>query len=200
MKKHPVSFFTRGFTLIEITIVITVISILASIIFFSTEGARARARFTQVETALDQMKKAAELYYLDYGHFPDDVAQGNPPTFVNEYYPGWNPPTVCPGYIYDFQNWPDRTDWGANASYRNGSKVVKITYYDDTTPDRIAVAEKCVHTEPGWQCPAHITGGQGVLCCNSNTENCAVTRAAQNPPPVPCVDISSQSNRTLYCN
>lgn len=57
----------RGFTLLELLIVIAIIGVLASVILASLNSARVNARDTRRATDLQQLQKAFELYANDNG-------------------------------------------------------------------------------------------------------------------------------------
>jgi len=61
-----------GFTLIELLVVIAVIGILTSLIMVNFNAARARARDVERKSDLDQIKKALQMYYNDFGFYPED--------------------------------------------------------------------------------------------------------------------------------
>jgi type II secretion system protein G len=60
----------RGFTLVELLIVIVVIAILAAISVVAYNGVQARARDSQRTSDIANLVKAIEMYYLDHGTFP----------------------------------------------------------------------------------------------------------------------------------
>lgn len=60
----------RGFTIVEIIIVITVIGILAGIGIVSYSGMQARARDTERKADVDSMAAALETYYEQFGKYP----------------------------------------------------------------------------------------------------------------------------------
>jgi general secretion pathway protein G len=61
---------TKGFTLIELLVVISIIALLSSIVLSSLNSARAKAREAAQKVAIDQTKKALQLYWTDNGSFP----------------------------------------------------------------------------------------------------------------------------------
>ncbi|MBX4200242.1 type II secretion system GspH family protein [Candidatus Parcubacteria bacterium] len=65
----------RGFTLIELLVVIAIIGLLSSIIFAALTRARITAEDSRRRQNKDSVVTALNLYYNDYGHFPNS---GNP--------------------------------------------------------------------------------------------------------------------------
>ncbi len=64
----------QGFTLIELLVVIAVIGILASVVLASLNSARGKARDARRFSDLRQISLALELYYDDYGAYPQLLA------------------------------------------------------------------------------------------------------------------------------
>lgn len=62
---------SRGFTIVELLIVIVVIAILAAITIVAFNGVQARARDSQRQADVKAITKALELYYIDNGKFPN---------------------------------------------------------------------------------------------------------------------------------
>lgn len=60
----------RGFTLVELLIVIAIIGILSSVVMSSLNSARAKARDANRVASIQEMQKAIESYYADYGVYP----------------------------------------------------------------------------------------------------------------------------------
>jgi prepilin-type N-terminal cleavage/methylation domain-containing protein len=60
----------RGFTIIELTVVVVVIGILAAIVTVSYNGIQQRARDAQLSDAADKIKDAVQLFTVNKGHFP----------------------------------------------------------------------------------------------------------------------------------
>jgi prepilin-type N-terminal cleavage/methylation domain-containing protein len=61
---------TRGFTIVELLIVIVVIAILATISIVAYNGIQARGRASEASYGLAQAKKKLELYKVDNGAYP----------------------------------------------------------------------------------------------------------------------------------
>jgi prepilin-type N-terminal cleavage/methylation domain-containing protein len=61
----------HGFTLIELLVVISIIGFISSTVLASLQSARTRAQNVHKSTIVRQYKNALELYYLDYGYYPE---------------------------------------------------------------------------------------------------------------------------------
>lgn len=69
---------SKGFTLIELIVVIAIIGILASIVLSELQNARKSARDAVLKSMVSEAAKVAELYFDDYGTY-DGVC--DEPTF-----------------------------------------------------------------------------------------------------------------------
>lgn len=63
----------RGFTIVELLIVILVIGILAAITLAAFNGVQRKARDSDRKTDISAIKKALELYYVDNGTYPSST-------------------------------------------------------------------------------------------------------------------------------
>ena len=95
----------KSFTIIELLIVIAIIGLLSSIFFTTMKGAKARANDAKRKQELDSIRKALELYWQEYEHYP-------PESLCTDSSVGC---TSC-GCAND--NFPNGKDWDANSDLR----------------------------------------------------------------------------------
>ena len=76
----------RGFTIVEIAIVVVVIGILSGIIAVSYNGAQVRAKSAVLQSRMEVVKAGLDMYFLDHGVYPKsapwDSMGPNDPTGV----------------------------------------------------------------------------------------------------------------------
>lgn len=63
----------NGFTLVELLVVISIISVLVTLVVGGFRSSQARGRDVQRKSDLKQVANALELYYSDYGKYPDTL-------------------------------------------------------------------------------------------------------------------------------
>jgi general secretion pathway protein G len=73
-KTGPSSFFRKGFTLIELVIVISIIAILSTMAFFGFSKAQASARDASRQQIMNQIRSSLERYYADNQYYPGVTA------------------------------------------------------------------------------------------------------------------------------
>lgn len=125
----------RGFTLVELLVVIAVIGLLSSIAIVATNSSRNKARYARVAADLAQIAKAAELYYSTAGSYPADQAPGVLPPELASYMASW-PKSPCSNWLYDWQNW-------------NSGNVIEAT---TVLPGVGYPFYYCIYTAPGYSC------------------------------------------------
>lgn len=103
----------RGFTIVELLIVIVVIAILAAITVVAYNSIQQRAYFSNYRTDISALDKAVKLYYADKGQYPGtggaancwtNVANGN-----EDIVPG-----LVPSYI---SKTPPVPNWQSGKNY-----------------------------------------------------------------------------------
>jgi len=67
----------RGFTIVELLIVIVVIAILAAITIVAYNGIQNRANTSSAQSAANTLSKKAEAYNADQGHYPANATAFN---------------------------------------------------------------------------------------------------------------------------
>lgn len=65
---------SKGFTLVELLIVVVIIGILAGMMMLSMGGATAKAEATKILSDMRNVKAAAVMYYADNGTWPNNAA------------------------------------------------------------------------------------------------------------------------------
>jgi prepilin-type N-terminal cleavage/methylation domain-containing protein len=70
MKKRVKYFYRGGFTLIEILVAITIVSILSGIVLHSASASLRNARNSQRKSDLRIIENALQQYYSDHGFYP----------------------------------------------------------------------------------------------------------------------------------
>lgn len=80
----------KGFTIVELLIVIVVIGILATLVIVTFSGIQQRARDTQRQTDINAVQGHLEAFYATYGYYPtlEDITDG---TFQDTYLEGLDP-------------------------------------------------------------------------------------------------------------
>jgi len=63
----------RGFTIIELVVVLAIIGLMLSFVMISTQGIQEKNRDNKRLSDMNEIQKALGLYYSDYGKFPASV-------------------------------------------------------------------------------------------------------------------------------
>lgn len=80
----------KGFTIVELLIVIVVIGILATLVIVTFTGIQQKARNSQRQTDINAVDSHVEAFYAQYGFYPT-LADLQDSTFVSTYLKGLDP-------------------------------------------------------------------------------------------------------------
>ena len=101
---------TRGFTLIELMVVISIISLLSSLVLLVVQKGTKSAYYARAREEMNQMYIALHMYSTDNGSSPCDVSR-DLPQGLEKYLttsPDW-PKAPWPGSVYDWDFWDTDT-------------------------------------------------------------------------------------------
>jgi prepilin-type N-terminal cleavage/methylation domain-containing protein len=109
---------SKGFTLVELLLVISIISLLSSMILVSYKNVTGKAYASKTKQEMKQISYALELYAMDNNYsYPCDVSRDLPPG-IEKYLSSnheW-PKAPWPGSVYDWDYWdPDSGSTGGCA-------------------------------------------------------------------------------------
>ena len=94
----------RGFTLIEMLVVVAIIGLLSTLVFIAYNNARSKARDAIRSGDVAQLRKGLEIYYNATGGFPAALADGeigNPGNGIGCLGAlGWEADTACANPVY----------------------------------------------------------------------------------------------------
>jgi general secretion pathway protein G len=80
----------KGFTLVELLIVIIIIGILATLVIVTFTGVQAKARDSKRQTDLNALDSHVEAFYAQYGFYPT-LKDLQDATFLSTYMKGFDP-------------------------------------------------------------------------------------------------------------
>lgn len=124
----------KGFTVVELLIVIVIIAILAAIVIVAYNGVQARASFSKAQQDLKNITKALSLYHVDHESYPISVGR---PGCTYEWC-GWDQVTgddfingLSPQYMSQIPQMPTTNEARDTYLYRssaNGSDYQLLRY------------------------------------------------------------------------
>lgn len=104
-------YMKRGFSLLEVLVVIAIIGILSSIILATLSTGHFEARLVETKQEMKNFRQALQMYLTDHGEYPDDVDRSVPPELMGTYLIDrfW-PEGSWPNTTYDWDAWNTNTD------------------------------------------------------------------------------------------
>lgn len=78
MPNHPNYYLmrnSRGFTLVELLVVISIIGVLSTLAVFGLNSARSKSRDSKRVTDIKEIQTALELYYADFNGYPPEPTE-----------------------------------------------------------------------------------------------------------------------------
>lgn len=135
----------KGFTIVELLIVIVVIGILAAITIVAYNGIQGRAKDSQTDSALSQVKKAMEIYRADNGFYPACGTDNGGCSYTAL------PSSLVPAYLSSLPGSPELMSY-VRGTPESQSYAININY---------TVKVDCksgVNVNPGWW-------GTGIPTC-----------------------------------
>lgn len=116
----------KGFTLVELLIVIVIIAILAAITIVAYNGMQDRARYSVMKSDLGSIQQAVELYHAENGSYPSSGASGVLTTTTAGSSGTLNIPGLVPTYIGKIPSIPNDGHGGYYAYITNGTTDYKL--------------------------------------------------------------------------
>lgn len=191
----------EGFTLAELLVVISIISLLASFVFSGIRNIKEEAINVTVRQQIGQIIRAAELVYNEYGYYPNDshgsiicpkdifVDSSNTKTFGN-FIQACNDPL---GHPYEWNNICE------NGDLRRSDGSTSCTPYSDENDGAVGILYRGLNNQPDA-----CTGDDICFGIRGHTIYNWEEEATEPPPPIPesCVDLISSCgglNDSLSC-
>lgn len=151
----------KGFTLVEILIVVAIIAILASIVLVGLSGIQQRARDARRISDLNQIQNAIALYYTKHGLYP------NTSTFTGS--TGLKAMLLSSTENLGLTNIPDdpTDNWHYGyCSPPGNTQYVLGAYLEDASDPSLVVNDNSLDSI----CTPNVTGGSTVNSCSSKTK------------------------------
>ncbi len=104
MKANATSRKSRGFTIIELAIVIAITAILGSMAVITYQKYANKARFTEAQTALKHLQKTQLIYFTEKGSYTDNAVLLD---FDPIKYKFYTVSVTLDNTGYDFTGWAD---------------------------------------------------------------------------------------------
>lgn len=150
----------RGFTIVELLIVIVVIAILAAISVVAYNGIQSRAENTKTLSAASAWAKSLQLYRTDKGVFPPvNSCLGKPDTYTDSYNgrcwapdtSGWTVSGTFNSIMSDYMNNPSEP---SNKNVHNETDQYRGAMYFHVSPTDVRMYVSLVGSIGANDCPS----------------------------------------------
>jgi len=133
----------RGFTIVELLIVIVVIAILAAIVIVAYNGIQARARTTTAEAAAQTVIKKVEAYNADEGSYPDAPADLTGAAQSETYFLSTNDVSIGTTEITAAPANPNTVDFSTCGTPQTGVEIGYWRYTDGGARETVTAGTGC---------------------------------------------------------
>lgn len=120
----------RGFTLVELLVVITIIGILTGIAVVSFSGANKKAKIARTQADEDTYRKVIGMYGVEYDVYP----------CPGHYYPGWsgNPSSCLSSALASYlpEGFPTADPWGTQYVWHYHPGSAECTFLMSFGPNK----------------------------------------------------------------
>ncbi len=144
----------RGFTIVELLIVIVVIAILAAISVVAYSGIQERARMSYLLSDIAAIKKAMELYKADHGHYPPCPGDPTPSECLFD-------TGILPQLVPDYSSSLSTYNFNYVRTAAGSSTSWGMRYRSNTAPYNVNVTGNCkfgVNMTAAWYSSAPECG------------------------------------------
>lgn len=114
----------RGFTVIELLIIIVVIGIIASISLVAYSGVQERAKYAREQTDLSEVNKLIHLYYVNNGEYPTTTSTWSGLSQTSDYIPG-----IVPEFTAQIPQMPTSSVSENSFIYKSNGDDYKLICY-----------------------------------------------------------------------
>jgi general secretion pathway protein G len=185
----------QGFSLIELMVVVTIIGILASIIYANFGGGNAKARDTERQTDLRVLQSAIAQYKQQNGRYPLMGIDSDGNGYASESESAMYIASMTPTYIQRLPTDPRR---GSNPGYSYAVDATGSVY--KLVALRTVETELVTHDHPFKSCDVRVGNVSGSLVSGSTDREvigwCGRTAQAGNGLPNSCNAAQAPFNNT----
>jgi len=181
---------SRGFTIVELLIVIVVIAILAAISIVAYNGIQSRARDAQRTQDMASIMKAMELYYIDNGKYPPSGGQDSPNSSADV--PAGYGSSTAYGYSYATNN-----SW--LKTLRDG-KYLASAPIDPVNNDSQYYSYYVYNNGIGAECPEPVYALRAMSYDSASNIPSSATADLRNTCPSSSAAFRTNGARVLFSN